>query len=606
MRQRHRSSSQPPPASLFGIAPRIAVLVAAAGLLLAASTTAQELAARRPLPKTPVKAPALPPGMSTLAVDGSQYRLIVKFRDEVQARTARGSLISLAAADLVDAESVARTFGMIFSPLIQLSERDLEQLEERAAARSLVAQPDLAGILKVELPGAGPAELVAAGEALQLLPEVEFAYIQTLGVPPPDDIPPTTPDYVPLQTYRGPDPGMDVDYAWAQGYTGVGVRLSDCEYGWVYCHEDLVDKDLHPEPGQTIHPSVFTFGWDEHGTAVLGETSGVVNGYGVSGMVPDAEVYTYPEWTVEEGSRRETAIANAIAGSGIGDVVLLEMQTTLPGADGLGPAELDPAVWTVVKTGTDAGVIVVGAAGNGNQDLDSKTYEEYMARGDSGAIIVGAGTSDVNHDKLAESTYGSRVDVQGWGENVFTLGYGDHADFGECQRYTDTFRGTSSAAPFAAAAAVAIQDAADPPLSPQSLRDLLIQTGIEQGSGGHIGPFIDLRAAIVQLLNNNLPVAEDDWLGTLWETPVNIPFETLLANDTDPDGDPLSFCDFENPEHGAITGLFLTSLTYTPPAGCLVGLDSFEYTVCDNRGGKDTATAWIQIGGIVCPGSATK
>lgn len=494
-----RTSRRPAQPSVLSPRPSrafpLAAAVALAAHLFALSTVARELAPRRPLPKEPVRALPLPAKAAPPA-HAPQHRLIVKFRDEVKARTARGVLVSLVGADLAGPTAVTSHFDLSFEPLIRLPEETLTQLEERAAVRSGISQPDLAGILEVQVPGAAPTTLEAVGEALQRLPQVEFAYIQTLGVPPPGDISPTTPNLVGNQTYRGPNPGIDADYANSIGITGSGVRLSDCEYGWTYSHEDLVDKYLHPEPGQTIHPQVFANGWDQHGTAVLGETSGVVNAYGVSGMVPDAHVRTFPEWTTEQGSRRVTAIANAIAGSEAGDVVLLEMQASGAGGD-FGPAELDPAVWTVVKNGTDAGVVVVAAAGNGDQDLDSSAYASYMSRGDSGAIIVGAGTANTNHDKLSFSTYGSRVDVQGWGQSVFTLGYGDFQTYGSDpnQSYTQSFSGTSSAAPFVAAAAVALQGFTGKALSPLDLRALLVQTGIPQGSGGHIGPFPDLRAA---------------------------------------------------------------------------------------------------------------
>lgn len=159
----------------------------------------------------------------------------------------------------------------------------------------------------------------------------------------------------------------------------------------------------------------------------------------------------------------------------------------------------------MVKAGTDAGVVVVGAAGNGNENLDSSTYDEYMQRGDSGAIIVGAGSSNTSHNKLGFSTYGSRVNVQGWGENVFTLGYGYYAAYGgdPLQYYIDAFSGTSSASPFVASACVALQGLSDDlygvRMGPTELRQLLIDTGIPQGAGGHIGPFPDLVAAIADL-----------------------------------------------------------------------------------------------------------
>lgn len=470
-------------------------------------------------------------------------RLIVKFRDDLLVRSEAGSAVSLVGKDLSPIQEVAAELGLSFSPLIRLPEQKLLDLQARAAELSGVAQPDLGGMMIVSLEVENAPAIVAAGQALGALDEVEFVHRQVLGVPPPADIPPWTPEHVGLQTYRGPDPGMNADYAWSLGITGEGIRLSDCEYGWVASHEDLEDIDIHPEPGQTIDPGVISNGWDEHGTAVLGETSGVVNEYGVSGMVPDADVYTYPEWTVEEGFRRVTAITNAIANSAAGDVVLLEMQTTGAGG-GYGPAELNPAVWTVVKTGTDAGVIVVGAAGNGNQDLDSDAYEEYRGRGDSGAIIVGAGSADELHDKLSFSTHGSRVDVHGWGEAVFTLGYGYFAEYGgdKNQRYTSTFSGTSSASPFVASAAVAVQqavvDGTGEPLSPEALRSLLMETGIPQGSGDPIGPFVNLQAALDAVALGPLTVSVDIRPGTD-PNPINprsrglIPVAILTTSDFD-------------------------------------------------------------------------
>ena len=485
------------------------MLTAFALLALGSTGSPQEPAeARPPLAPEPVRALELPQGEG-LGI-GPTHRLVVKFVDGARVRFPGGSeLSSKSGADLDAPRTIAEEEGLTFRALIRLDEEVLQGLEARAAARSGVSQPDLAGMAVVEVPTTDPRELERVGERLQALEQVEFACIETLGTPPPEDLPPTTRDLVSFQTYRGPNPGMNVDYAWSVGARGAGIKLSDCEYGWDPEHEDLRDIDLHLEPGQTIHPTVFANNWDDHGTAVLGETSSVPNAYGTSGMAPEAEVYTWPEWTVEEGSRRVTCITNAIAASAPGDVVLLEMQTTGAGG-GYGPAELNMAVWTVVKAGTDAGVVVVGAAGNGNQNLDGSAYNDYMNRGDSGAILVGAGSPNTSHSKLSFSTYGSRIDLQGWGQSVFTLGYGGYAKYGgdDRQTYTSSFSGTSSASPFVASACVILQGlskASGSVLSPTDLRSLLIATGIPQGSGGHIGPFPDLQAAIEALSTCPLP-----------------------------------------------------------------------------------------------------
>lgn len=428
---------------------------------------------------------------------GEGHRLIVKFRDEVRARAVGGRIVSELGVDMGLVTAGALGEGVRFEPLIRLPAARLAGLERRGAAVSGRAQPDLAGMMIVEAP---EAELDRVARALHASPLTEWVYFQELTPPPPcEDILPFTPQYFPTrQGYHGAEPGMDMPAAWARGGRGQGVVIADCEYGYTPDHEDLCG--IESEPGQTIHPNVYSFGWDQHGTAVFGEMIGLDNGYGVTGLAPDAQGKFFPEWTVEEGGRRVTAIANAIASVDEGDVVLLEMQTTGAGG-GYGPAELDPAVWAVVRAGTDAGVVVVGAAGNGNQNLDSAAYAPYRDRGDSGAIIVGAGSSTTAHSKLSFSTYGQRVNVQGWGQNVFTTGYGNFAQHGGDinQAYTAGFSGTSSASPFIAAACASLQsialDRRGYPLSPLELRGLLIETGRPQGSGGHIGPFPDMDAS---------------------------------------------------------------------------------------------------------------
>jgi len=477
------------------------------------SATAQNEGSLRP--RKPLASPSL------LLQRGGEQRLTVKFKDDLKARSRVDGAIASKMGTLMPFVAQLRSkYNLQFRPLIDLPEERLSDLEARAAQRSRRMQPDLAGMMIVDVPHATEDLLVRVGEELQALDTVEYTYIETLQQPPPGDIPPTTPDLTGFQTYFDPDPGLNVDYAWAYGYDGGGVRLSDCEYGWVYSHEDLVDKNLHPEPGQTPHPDVETNGWDEHGTAVMGELCGVVNAYGVSGMVPDAAIYTYPEWTVEGGSRRATCIANAIADSAVGDIVLLEMQS------GYAPAETDPNVHSVVSAGVDAGVVVVSAAGNGGHDLDGVDYETYMSWGDSGAIMVGGGTPNVDHDQHPNSCYGSRVNVQGWYGSVFTLGYGNYAEYGgdKNQRYRTGFSGTSGASPFVASACVIVQDKAQAygrRLTPWEMRYLLIETGIPQGTGGHVGPFPDLEAA----LNLTDELARGTWVDFYYSGVENGTFE---------------------------------------------------------------------------------
>jgi hypothetical protein len=484
-----------------------ATIVLLAGTATGAQSPDPAPARRVPLEKSAPYYPVLRDASGAVVPDGLERRLVVKFVDELRARsTPAGGIASATGSDLTAVRDVAALHGFAFAPLLTTPQAVLDDLERRAAMRSGVAQPDLAGMLRITFPSRQPnaAELVLAGTALNALPQVELAWIEVLGVPPPGDIAPPTPDLTSNQGWRHPDPGVDGDFAAQHGITGAGIRVSDCEYNWVSTHEDLVDQPIHPEPGQTPVPDTVSALYDEHGTAALGEIVAVANGYGCTGLAPDAEPWTYPEWTIEGGFRRVEAITHAIAASQAGDVVMLEMQQYGAGFN-YGPAELDPAVWLVSKTGVDAGVVVVGAAGNGNQNLDHPVYASYMAQGDSGAILVGAGSPYSQHDKLDFSTYGSRVNLQGWGVIVFTLGYGNFAEYGgdKNQRYTGGFNGTSSATPLVAGACCLLQQWAirlrGATLSPLELRQLLIDTGRPQGIGGNIGPLPDIQAAALAL-----------------------------------------------------------------------------------------------------------
>lgn len=102
---------------------------------------------------------------------------------------------------------------------------------------------------------------------------------------------------------------------------------------------------------------------------------------------------------------------------------------------------------------------------------------------------------------------------------------------------------------------------------------------------------LDSKVATVTVqITNNPPVAKPDTATTKSGTAVTI---DLLANDTDPDGDPLTLKAVGQGAHGtvAISG---TKASYTPAAS-FVGSDSFTYTVADGKGGSATGTATITV-----------
>lgn len=96
----------------------------------------------------------------------------------------------------------------------------------------------------------------------------------------------------------------------------------------------------------------------------------------------------------------------------------------------------------------------------------------------------------------------------------------------------------------------------------------------------------------VRVVRPNLPpAANDDRLTTPQDTPLTF---DPLANDSDPDGDPLRLVAFGLPRHGRLALGSDGRLTYTPDPR-FSGEDSFTYTIDDGRGGTVTGTVRITV-----------
>ncbi|MDF0599089.1 cadherin-like domain-containing protein, partial [Psychromarinibacter halotolerans] len=93
---------------------------------------------------------------------------------------------------------------------------------------------------------------------------------------------------------------------------------------------------------------------------------------------------------------------------------------------------------------------------------------------------------------------------------------------------------------------------------------------------------------------NDAPTPADDAVTTDEDTPLVIDVADLLANDTDPDGDPLSVTGIATqPANGtAVYNAVAGTVTYTPDAD-FSGADSFVITVEDGVGG--TATSVVDV-----------
>ncbi len=89
---------------------------------------------------------------------------------------------------------------------------------------------------------------------------------------------------------------------------------------------------------------------------------------------------------------------------------------------------------------------------------------------------------------------------------------------------------------------------------------------------------------------NHAPDAQADAATTDEDTPISI---SVLANDSDPDGDTLSVTSVTNPGHGTAT-IVGDEISYTPDAG-YTGTDTFSYTISDPDGATDSAQVSVTV-----------
>ena len=93
--------------------------------------------------------------------------------------------------------------------------------------------------------------------------------------------------------------------------------------------------------------------------------------------------------------------------------------------------------------------------------------------------------------------------------------------------------------------------------------------------------------------HNQAPTAVGDSASTTYGTAVVLSASSLLANDTDPDGDLLSLTSVGAALHGAVS-LSGGKVTFTPSFG-YVGAASFNYTISDGAGGSAVATVTVTV-----------
>jgi len=116
---------------------------------------------------------------------------------------------------------------------------------------------------------------------------------------------------------------------------------------------------------------------------------------------------------------------------------------------------------------------------------------------------------------------------------------------------------------------------------------------VSDGNGGTSTSTVTVGVAAV----NDGPVANADTASTNEDTAVTVLAATLLANDTDVDGDVLSLSSVSNPIGGTVALDVNGDVVFTPTLN-FNGTATFDYTVSDGNGGTSTSTVTVDVAAV--------
>ncbi len=390
----------------------------------------------------------------------------------------------------------------------------------------------------------------------------------------------------------------------AAGNVGAGVTIGVIDTGIDCNHPDLVgacaggydfynnDSDPNDDYG--------------HGTAVAGILAAQMNGFGVVGVAPGARLYAYKVLGADGSGDYSNLIAALQQASMVDHVDIVNMS--------LGGHDPSQALADAVAAAYAQGTILVGASGNVDP---TNLYELFF-----GCPVVYPAAypqvfattyTDPNDALTGFSCTGPEVDFAAPGDLINVPVPTGTCPLCNSTGYRSDLSGTSFAAPHLAGTvalvlAHGISNGGDTSTLADDVKAHLCAT-TTPGYGVLTTPIdpTDPRYAeyfgcgVVNAANallndppptggNSPPVAVDDSATTDQNTPVTV---NVLANDSDPDGNPLTVTSVTTPANGNAT-FTASDVTYTP-ATDYYGTDTFDYTISDGQGGTASATVTVTV-----------
>lgn len=300
------------------------------------------------------------------------------------------------------------TFAKLLGPAL------VANLEKIGVVTATSSDPNFAAWASI-LPGV---QAMAQDPAIQWLPKESTARL-SVKHNEPNNLVAEAVNAEPFNSYLWNLHVIHADITAAAGDMGAGARVAVLDSGM-----DLVNPDLLPNinqalavslvPGEVVQPQCKAPCFN-HGTHVAGIIAAAVNGVGVQGVAPQAELVPVKVLS-ESGSGSFGWIIAGIeyAASVKADVINMSLGATFDlaqaGKDNQGLGTLLSALNRAVNHATAAGVLLVSSAGNDGVNLNSSIVSIPAQSGNGIAISATGPYCQTDFDRFASySNYGKSV-----------------------------------------------------------------------------------------------------------------------------------------------------------------------------------------------------
>jgi large repetitive protein len=252
--------------------------------------------------------------------------------------------------------------------------------------------------------------------------------------------------------------------------------------------------------------------------------------------------------------------------------------------------DLDGDTLTVTTASAPNGTVVINANGTitytpkaNFNGTDTITYTISDGRGGRSTATVAVTIAAVNDAPVPVGTLPGQVNLDAAAVSVATAG-----GFTDVDNATLTYSATGLPTGLSINATTGVISGTIDRSASQVTGGVYAIVVTARDAGG-----LTATQAFTWTVTNPAPLAKDDSASTLEDTPVTV---SVLANDSDPDGDPLTVTTASAP-NGTVVINANGTITYTPKAN-FNGTDTITYTISDGQGGTSTAKVIVTVGAV--------